>query len=217
MGFIPFLALALGVAALSYFAWISTQSLLQARMLFRLARRPGEAPDERGRQAFYGRVAVTRAVRKMFGDVLWCRTQHQVYRRRRKSSGWRTESTQEELAEFAVEAHAGPVRLADLPTEVQGAQAKTVVVQRTGWFGLAAGHGDRRTVYTYLPILPYAAVVGRHKDRDAVERDNKLGLLLTPREPSQAAWIELGKGVAGLLAITAVLAFALAYYYGRRP
>ena len=215
MGFLPLVLLLLGIAAGSWLSWISLQSLLQARLLFRLARRPGETPDERGRQAFYGRVSVARAVQKGFGDLLWCRTEHQVYRRRGKSSSWRTESTEEETADFRVEAHAGPVGLAEDPSEVQGSESRTDVQERTGWFGLGAGHGDRRTVYTFLRVCPYAAIVGRHRDLQWVERDNKLGLFLSSREPSQAAWVEVGKGVAGLLAVTVALAVALVVYYNR--
>ncbi len=215
MGFLHVVLLLLGIAVGSWLSWISLQSLLQARLLFRLARRPSHAPDERGRQAFYGRVSVARAVRKGFGDLLWCRTEHQVYRRRGKSSSWRTESTEEETADFRVEAHAGPVGLAEHPSEVQGSESRTDVQERTGWFGMGAGHGDRRIVFTFLRVCPYVAIVGRHKDRERVERDNKLGLFLSARPPDHAAWIEVGKGVAGLLLVTAVVAIALVAYYNR--
>lgn len=214
---LPFLILlVLGILVCSYLSWISTQSLLQARLLFRLARRPSQAPDDRGRQAFYGRVSVARPLEKGFGALLWCRTEHQVYRRRGKSSSWRTESSRDETADFRIEAHGGPVSLADAPTEVQRTKSRTEVLERTGWFGLGAGHGDRRVVYTFLPVCPYATVVGRHRDRDAVERDNKLGLLLSPREPGEAAWFEVLKGLAGLAAVTAVIAVVLWFRYARR-
>ena len=214
MDLVTLLVTGLGIAALSWFAWISTQSLLQARRLFRLARRPGEGPDDRARQAVYGRVRVARALRYGGSDVLWVRIQHQVYRRRGKSSSWATVSTQEETADFTIDAHLGGIRLAELPTEVQGTGSWTEVHERSGWLWGHA-HGDRRTVYTYLAVTSYASAVGR-LDGQTLARDNKLGLLLSPREPSHAAWIELVKGVGGLLAVTAAIAFALSWYYGRR-
>jgi hypothetical protein len=212
MEWVPFVLLAAAVAACSWFAWISLQSLLQARLLFRLDRLPLREPDKFGRQAFYGRVTVARAVQAGFGDLLWCRTEVQVYRRRSKSSGWRTESTVTQTADFQVQAHVGPVRLAGHPTEVQGLQSRTEVHDRTGWFGLGHGHGDRRTVYTYLPVCAYVTVVGRHQSRDVVEADNKLGLLLSPNDPGKAAWIETAKGLGGLALVTALLACALMFY-----
>ena len=40
-----------------------------------------------------------------------------------------------------------------------------------------------------------------------------LGLLLSPHEPRQAANLELGKGIAGLAAVTAGIVIGLVYYY----
>ncbi len=210
MGFIPLLLLALGVALASWLSWISLQSLLQARLLFRLSQRPSAGPEERGRQAFHGRVAVTRPLRLGFGDFLWCRTEQQVYRRRGKNSGWKSVGTEEEMAGFTVEAHAGPVRLVDLPSEVQGTSSRTETHERTGWLW-GHGNGDRRTVYTYLPVVAYVTVVGRLNGQ-SVARDNKLGLFLSPHEPGKAAWLEVWKGVGGLLVVTAALTLGLVFY-----
>lgn len=216
MGFLPLLLLGLGIAAASWFAWVSIQSLLQARMLYRLARLPSQAPDPLGRAAFYGRVAVTRRLELGFGELLWCRTEEQVYRRRGKNSGWKTESTKEEVAGFTIDAHGGPVSFEGLPTEVQGAKGRTDVHHRSGWFGLGHGSGDRRTVYTYLPVIGYASLVGRLKVPGVVERDNKLGLLLSAHEPGKAANIELFKGLAGLVAVTALIFTGLHLYLQHR-
>lgn len=214
MGFIPLLLLGLGIAVAAWLSWISTQSLLQARLLFRLSKRPSGGPEERGRQAFHGRVVVTRPLRLGFGDLLWCRIEQQVYRRRGKSSGWRTERTEEQAAGFTIDAHAGPVRLSGLPSEVQGTSSRTDTHDRSGWFG-GHGNGDRRTVYTYLPVVVRATVVGR-LDGEAVERDNKLGLFLSPHEPGKAAWLETWKGVGGLLLVTAAITLGLVMYYQSR-
>lgn len=209
MTFLPLLLLALLVVVLAYAAWISLQSLLQARALFRLAAHPSGAPDERGRHAVYGRVRVIRAPRRGGVDVLWVRVQHQVYRRRGKNSSWSTESTEEETADFSIDAHAGPVRLSDLPTEVQGTRSFTEVYERTGWLW-GHGNGDRRAVITYLAVTSSATAVGR-LDGLSLGRDNKLGLLLSPHEPEKAAWTEVFKGVAGLVLVTAVLAAGLLF------
>ena len=209
------LLLILGAVALSWLSWISLQSLLQARALYRLARSAAVEPDEFGRQAVRGRVRVRQPLQKGFGDLLWCRTENQVYRRRRKSSGWSTESTQEEIATFALETSAGPVVVAGPPTEVQGSQARTDTHDRSGFFGWGHGHGDRRTVYTYLTVPPYATVVGRRVSAEAFGPDNKLGLLLSPFEPREAAGIEVRKGIAGLAVVTGAIVIGLVIYYGR--
>ena len=146
-----------------------------------------------------------------FGDVLWCRTQHQVYRRRRKNSGWSTVSTDEMAADFMIDAQGGPLGLSGLPSEVQGTSSHQVVHEQTGWLW-GHGDGDRRTLYTYLPVVAYVTVVGRLEGQ-AVARDNKLGLLLSRHEPGKAAWQEVLKGAGGLLLVTAALAAALAMYY----
>ncbi len=211
MGFIPLLLLGLGIAVAAWLSWISIQSLLQARLLFRLARRPSDAPDAYGRHAVYGRVAVSRALRPPIGiDVLWCRTQQQVYRRRRKNSGWSTVSTEDEVAGFTIAAHGGSLRVSGLPTEVQGTASTRVVHDQSGWLW-GHGDGDRRTLYTYLPVVTYATLVGR-REGEAFVRDNKLGLFLSPHEPGKAAWLETWKGVGGLLLVTAAITLGLVFY-----
>ena len=205
--------LVLGAVAASWLAWISLQSLLQARALYRLARTAAVEPDEFGRQAVRGRVRIERALQKGFGDLLWCRTQHQVYRRRRKNSGWTTESTQDEIAAFKIEDRGGEIVVVGQPTEVQGTRERTDTHDHSGWFGWSHGNGDRRTVYTYLAVSAYATLVGRRISKEAFGQDNKLGLLLSPYEPRQAANLELGKGIAGLAAVTAAIVIGLVIYY----
>ena len=213
MGFFPVLLLIVGTGALSWISWISIQSLLQARALFRLARVPRDAEDERGRLAVHGRVRLAQALSKGFGDLLWCRTQHQVYRRRRKNSRWDTVSTLEEIASFTLETSRGEVTLDDHPSEVQGTQSRTDTHERSGLFGWGHGNGDRRTVYTYLPAGRVATAVGRRNGPASVGKDNQLGLLLSPHEPGHAASIEVWKGIAGLAIVTAGIAVGLVLYY----
>lgn len=211
MGCLPLILSALGVALLSWLAWVSLQSLLQARALYRLARLPSTAPDEFGRQALHGRVRVDGPLRKGFGDLLWCRTVQQVYRRRGKNSGWKSLSTLEERAVFTIETPDGPVVLKEAPTEVQGTASRTETHDRTGWFG-GHGNGDRRTVYTFLPVSDAVSAVGRREGPATLGKDNKLGLLLSPHEPGKAAGIELWKGIGGLVLVTAAVIVGLIAY-----
>ncbi|HEX7900392.1 MAG TPA: hypothetical protein VF950_21670 [Planctomycetota bacterium] len=215
MGFLPLVLLLVGIGALSWLAWVSLQSLLQARLLYRLARLEGVEPDAFGRQAVHGRVRVGRALQKGFGDLLWCRTVKQVYQRRRKNSGWSTVSTEDEIASFTLEADGAEIVVAGHPTEVQATASRTDTHERSGLFGWGHGHGDRRTVYTYLAVPRSATLVGRRVSATTLGQDNKLGLLLSPHQPGQAASIELGKGVAGLVLVTAALVIGLVIYYGR--
>lgn len=214
MSFFHVLLLILGIGALSWLSWISLQSLLQARALYRLARLSGAAEDPRGCLAAHGRVRLARALAKGFGDLLWCRTQQQVYRRRRKNSGWDTVSTEEEIASFTIETPGGTLALDGPPTEIQGTTSRNDTHERSGLFGWGHGHGDRRTVYTYLPAGRVATVVGRRTGQGTVGRDNKLGLLLSPYEPGRAASIELWKGIGGLALVTAGIVLGLVLVYG---
>ena len=214
MGCLPLILLGVGVAIASYIAWISLQSLLQARALFRLARASSTEPDDYGRQALYGRVRVERVVQKGFGDLLWCRTEEQVYRKRGKNSGWKTEHTEDEMAAFTLEGGGQEISLAELPSEVQGTRSRTQLHDPGGFFGHS--NGDRRTVYTYLAVPRYVSVAGRRVDAGRLGRDNKLGLFLSPHEPGHAATIELWKGIGGLLVVTAALAFGLFVYAQKR-
>jgi hypothetical protein len=216
VGFLPVLLLLAGVAALAWLAWISVQSLLQASALARLARLEGSEPDAFGRQAVHGRVRVDRPLQKGFGDLLWCRTEQQVYRRRRKNSGWSTVSTEDEIASFTVEAAGAEIVVSGHPTEVQATASRTDTHERSGLFGWGHGHGDRRTVYTFLTVPRAATLVGRRLSATTLGQDNKLGLLLSPHEPGRAAELEFWKGVAGLAAVTGAIALGLAWYYGSR-
>ena len=215
MGFLPLLLLLAGIGALSWLAWISVQSLLQARALYRLARLTAVEPDEFGRQAFRGRVRISGALRKGFGDLLWCRTETQVYHRRRKSSGWSTVSKVDEIASFKLEDGGVEIVVVGYPTEVQSTRSRTDTHDRSGFFGWGHGQDDRRTIYTYLTVPIYATVLGRRVDAASLGQDNKLGLLLSPHEPRHAGDIELWKGIAGLAAVTGALVTGLVIYYGR--
>lgn len=214
MGCLPFILFSLGVALLSWIAWVSLQSLLQARILYRLDRLAGASPDPLGRQAVHGRVRIDVPLTKGFGQLLWCRTEEQVYRRRGKNSSWKTESTLEETARFVVETGEGALVLSTMPTEVQGTATRTETHDRSGWFG-GHGNGDRRTVYTFLLVPATATVVGRREGPATLGKDNKLGLLLSPHEPGKAAGIELWKGIGGLVLVSAAVIVGLMIYYGQ--
>lgn len=213
MGCLPLLLLGLGILAASALAWFSLQSLLQARALYRLARSASGEPDGFGRQALHGRVRVTRALQKGFGELLWCRTQNQVYTRRRKNSGWSTVGTRDELAAFVLDVQGQDLTLSEEPTEVQETRRRVENHERTGFMGWGQGDGDRRTIYTYLDVPSSATVVGRRTGPATLGRDNKLGLLLSPHEPAKAAGIELGKGIAGLALVTVAVIVGLLIYY----
>lgn len=213
-GFLLFVVLALAVGALSYFAWVSLQSLLQARLLFRvreLSRGPG--PD--GRTALRGRLRVTEPLRLHgVGSVLWRKATHQVLVRSGKNRRWKTVHEEVDVAAFVVTASGRDVSLAEPPTEVQATQSRTDYDEPGGCLG---GH-ERRVRLEWLPVTPSLTAVGRLEGRDGawrLARDNKVGLLLSPRDPESAAWVEVGKGLAGLAAVTALTAFGLWLYYAR--
>ena len=211
-GFLLFVALAVAVGALSYVAWISLQSLLQARLLFRVRRRPG--PD--GRTALRGRVRVQEPLRLHgAGPVLWRKATHQVYVRSGKNRRWKTVHEEVEVASFAVLADGREVTLSEPPTEVQAAHTRTDYDEPGGCLG---GH-SRRVLLQWLPVTTSLTAVGRLETRDGawrLARDNKVGLLLSPRDPEKAAWVEIAKGLAGLAVVTALTAAGIWLYYSRR-
>lgn len=214
-GILAFIALALAVGALSFFSWVSVQSLLQARLLFRareLARGPG--PD--GRMALRGRVRVQDPLRLHgAGPVLWRKATHQVLVRSGKNRSWRTVHEDVEMAAFAVLADGREVTLAEPPTEVQAAHSRTDYDEPGGCLG---GH-TRRVLLQWLPVTSSLTAVGRLEGRDGawrLARDNKVGLLLSPRDPESAAWVEIAKGLAGLAVVTALTAAGIWLYYARR-
>lgn len=214
-GLLAFVALALAVGALSFFAWVSLQSLLQARLLFRareLARGPG--PD--GRMALRGRVRVQEALRLHgAGPVLWRKATHQVLVRSGKNRRWKTVHEEEDVASFVLVADGREVTLEGPPTEVQAAQTRTDYDEPGGCLG---GH-TRRVLLQWLPVASTLTAVGRLVPVAGgwrLARDNKVGLLLSPRDPESAAWVEVAKGLAGLAAVTVLTALGIWLYYSRR-
>ena len=213
-GFLAFVALALAVGALSYVAWISLQSLLQARLLFRvreLARGPG--PD--GRMALRGRVRVDEPLRLHgAGPVLWRRAVHQVLVRSGKNRRWKTVHEEVDLASFVLVADGREVGLHEPPTEVQAVRSRTDYDEPGGCLG---GH-ERRVLLQWLPMASALTAVGRLEGRAGawrLARDNKVGLLLSPRDPESAAWVEVAKGLGGLVVVTVLTALGIWLYYSR--
>lgn len=215
-GFLAFVVLALAVGALSYIAWISLQSLLQARLLWRVRQLAELGPGPDGRIAVRGRVQVTRPVRLHgAGDVLWYRIRHQVYRRSGKSGRWVTEHEESEMARFSVRADDRDVEIEDWPTEFQATRTETRYEEPEG----CLGRRSRRMLLEWLPSEPRLTAVGRLLEKDGrlrLHRDNKVGLLLSPRDPEAAGWVEVAKGVGGLVAVTALTAAGIWLYYARR-
>ena len=213
--FILFLA---AVGALSLCAWISLQSLIQARLLLRirsLARRSHFPAGPAGPAAMWGilRVVVPLRERGLAGNV-WYRRTTQVFQGRRRRRGWETVSDTVQAAVFTVESQGREFRVEEAPTEVQGFRSNTEY-SGARLFGVFTRHGDQRVIHRWLPIGPWLTVAGRLEGGKLV-KDNKVGLLISPHEPDRAALIEFAKGAAGLLGVTlAVAAGLMAYYSGR--
>jgi hypothetical protein len=118
-------------------------------------------------------------------------------------------------AGFSVQTPVGEVRVADAPTEVQATESRTDYGE-PGCLGLFYTNGDTRTVSTWLAIPPQVTVVGRLDgggEKWYLFKDGKVGLLLSPLDPSSAATREIAKGLFGLLVVTAVTALGVWFYF----
>ncbi len=220
MNFLVVVLCLAGVALLSWVAWISLQSILQARVLLRARATSARLPDRPGRAAVRGRVRVFAPVRRPdAGAALWFHCAHQEYRRSGKRRSWRTVSEESERAVFTLESGGREFHVEGDPTKVQGTETRTVYDDEAA-LGLFRSSGDRRRVLRWLPVPEQLTVLGRLEARGGdpiLVKDNKVGLLLTPHEPGHAAAIEIAKGVAGLVAVTAALALALGWYFSQGP
>jgi hypothetical protein len=211
-------AFLVGIGVGSWAAWVSLQSLLQARALYRVPPPGMGLPEGPGPAALRGDVTVLAPIRGRGAGFLWYRETEQEYRRRGKNSGWKTVGDTQYVASFKVETGGGAFHVQDFPSETQGVES-TIDYADRAWLGLFHTGGDRRTVRRWLRIPPRLTVVGRlerHGDEARLVKDNKLGLLFSPHEPRRAARIELAKGVAGLLAVTAAVVAGLWIYYENR-
>jgi hypothetical protein len=207
----------LAVAAMSYCAWISIQSLLQAGLLFRLGSLSARIPSAAGPVAVFGTLRVLDPLREQgMSGFLWYRKTLQVRRGRGKNARWVTVEDNVWMAACLVTAQGREFRVDETPTEVQATETYTQYLDGGSFF---VSNGDRRLRHSRLAIPDQLTVAGRLERRphgEVVVKDNKVGLLLSPRQPSRAAFVELSKGLAGLLAVTAGVAAGLWYYYSLR-
>ncbi len=219
MNWLVVLALLAGVPLLSWFAWMSLQSLLQARLLLRIGSMAAHLPDRPGPAAVRGAVTLHDPLRGQGREGwLWYRETLQVYRKRGKGSSWRTESDDVEMAAFSVRAGNRDFHVDEFPSEVQGERSNTEYLDEA-WLGLFHSHGHRRVVHRWLPVPALLTVLGRleqKRDEAHLVKDGKVGLLFTPHEPGHAAWIEILKGAAGLAAVTGALTLGIYLYSQNR-
>jgi hypothetical protein len=210
--------LALAVGVLAYVAWISLQSLFQARVLLEGRRHAAGGLRAGDRVALYGAPRIERRLGGAWSGCLWYRCRHQVLRRSGKNSRWITVDEEGGAAEFSVETPAGAVRVADAPTEVQALESRTDYGE-PGCLGVFHTSGDTRTASTWLSIPPRVTVVGRLDgggEKWFLFKDGKVGLLLSPLEPGSAAGREIAKGLLGLLVVTAAVSVGLWFYFQNR-
>ena len=178
----------------------SVQSLVQASLLRRW--RHATPAGVSGRTvALNGQVRVHQVLRiAHIGDVLWHR---EIVKVRRGKSDY-TESDTSEHADFSIVVGGDEVRLADSPTEVQGAASKSTT-EEWGMENLLTG---RQTVIDeWFPIVEELTVVGRVRRGGRgweFVRDAAVGLLVTRHHPSRAALQESVKGWAGLAGAVAL-------------
>jgi hypothetical protein len=219
VGFLAVVALVVGVAVASWFAWVSLQSLLQARALYRVRALSSRPPEGLGPAGLYGEVRVEAAMERTdVGAPLWFRCTYQEMRGSGKNRGWKTVQDEVKMAHFDVEAGGRRFHVEEFPSEVQGASTRTVYDDEA-FLGLFHSNGHRRRILRWLPVPRRVTVVGRveaKRDGLVFVKDNKLGLLLSPHEPGRAAGIELGKGIAGLAAVTAAIIAGLWFYSENR-
>jgi len=211
---ILFLVLAVVLAGVvGFMGYYSIQSLRQASVLGR------PVPLDRLRQhmdepvAVHGQPELRSGQAGPFGfPVLWYQQKNQEYYRRGKSSGWRTTSTRERHFDFYLHyPDGGRVYVSGKPSEVHGGHS------RTDGGGFFAYHGQRRTIYKWLPVAPSLTVLGRlalSKQGATILRDKSVGLLWTTAPPASAAMTERLKGWGGLglcaaLVATAVVGFVV--------
>ncbi len=204
-----------GIAFLSWLAWISIQSLIQGKLL-REAREGGVSGLEPGRRvALHGEVRLSAPVRKRgLGELLWYQCKTEELRGWGKHRRWRTIGDETEMAVFGIDVLGREIRVDGFPTEVQSKQSR-MDYSSPGFLGLFHSNGDQRTTETYLPVRPRLTVVGRLENRGAgwwVVKDGKVGLLLSPEEPGEAAFWETVKGALGLLAVTGAVVAGIALY-----
>jgi hypothetical protein len=205
------------LALLGWLAWVSLQSLLQARLLFHAARRFAAVARDGEAAALDGRAIVEHPL-SLWGmkNLLYYRIEFYELRGYGRRRSWSKVGEEVKMAGLALEIGSRRVEVLDLPTEVQSTRSKTEYGSGQGWlnFGWWSMDDDKTKVH-YLPVGTRVTVVGRLErrgDREALVRDSKVGLLLSPNPPERAAWIETAKGAGGLALVAAGWA-AMIYLY----
>jgi len=190
-----------GLAVMGWLTWISIQSLLQARVLFRAGRRFGQA------SAIRGRPIVSEPL-TLWGhrDLLWFRIKFQELRESGRDRSWTTVGEEERMAAFHIDDGGRPIEMGETPTEVQSAKSSTEYSGDAGCVSFGTWGGTSRTLLRYLRVGPRVTVLGRLERQGETEvlvRDPTVGLLLSPNPPGQAAWIEIAKAAGGLMVVAA--------------
>lgn len=210
--------LGLGGIFLAGLSWLSLQNLLQARMLFRLGRLEAALPDRPAPAAVRGPIRILMPLGDPdLREFLWYRQTTQVLQGSGRNRSWRNWEDKVSSATFAVEANGRQFRVEEVPTEVQATESESEYLDGRGY--LFARNGDRRVRREWLRIPRLVTVVGRLEATPTavrLVRDSHLGLFVTPHEPRKAAGIELWKGIAGLVVVTAGVILGLWFYYENR-
>lgn len=209
MSFAVICTLLLFASGIAYLAWWSVQNLIQAELLGRcrtvsLAGLVGQPA------ALRGPVRVHQVLRiAHLGDVLW----HREIIKVATGKGEHTRADTAEMGDFSIVVGGEEVRVAEKPTEVQGAASKTTRDKaEVGDF--IFGH-DETVIDEWLPLLEELTVVGlvrRNGTGWEIVADSKAGLLLSRHDPGRAALQEKIKGwlgLAGAVAALGVLAWLL--------
>jgi hypothetical protein len=188
---------------LAWLAWISIQSLFQARLLF-AALGLTDLKDRLDRAvAVWGRTEPLDPLGRKWGEpAIWAKEVDQHYKHGGKNSGWRTDATREDSWPFALHfPGGGRVLVRGKPTEVHGEEGRTV-----------SRGTDLRTVHSWLPAGGDLTVLGKvvlADDGATLVPHGKAGFLFSTKEPRrQAAW-ELVKGIAGALFVLFALLILL--------
>jgi hypothetical protein len=205
MAVICLILAALGLAFSGYVAYISIQSLRQGKLLLHplpLARLKEHLNEP---VAVHGRPELLGGQTGPFGSpVLWYRQVNQEYRRMGKNSSWRTVSKNERCYDFFLHfTDGGRVFVTGEPSEVHGGEKRT-----DGESTFFNYHGQRRTIYTWLSVVPVLTVLGElglSKHGATLLPSKSHGLLFSTSLPESAARIEYLKGLTGLCLAVGVI------------
>jgi hypothetical protein len=149
-------------------------------------------------------------------QFLWMSLDHQVYVSGHDGSGgWQSSAVEHVSPNFTLHDEGGQVKVFNRPTEVHGCRKDTIrgrhaVHRKSARRTLDGERGNKRTLRRVLPHSRRLVACGRvRRNKDSgelmIDRDPKLGLLLSTRAPALQATLELLKGAAVLLLAPALL------------